>query len=681
MIHNPTLRRLHISENTLLLALSLAVGLATGIFVRLYRAGITFFHNLLQIQLGQAALGGLLTSMGIDPRLSIVVVLALTGALVGWLMGRFVGHEKYHGVPGIMASVALTGGRLPYWKMPVKALASMLSLGGGASTGPEDPSVQIGSNIGSFFGQKLHLDEERVRLLVGAGGASAIAAAFNAPIAGVFFALELILGEFTTRSFGIVVLSAVISSGFTRGLIGANPVFEGLEFHLGSPLQLPFYAILGLILAGFSVLSIRFLQWQSEMWYQYTAHMPMMLKTALTGAVVGIIGMFLPEILGVGEEFMHTVLTGHVEAGILLLILLAFVKLLATAISMNGGFVGGIFAPTLFMGIVLGSAWGQSLQTVFSEGTVGAPPAYAIAGMAGLMAGILRAPITAIMLVFEITDDYELILPMMLTAVICTFFVERFGATGIYTLSLLKHGIRLTQGRDVDVMQGVTVAEVMQSPAATILSTASLRELRDAFREYHTRALCVVNTQNELYGIVTLGDLQRRFEAAAQTGEVLDSVMVGDICTREVVSISPKEPVLNAVRIMGARDIGRLPVVKEGQLVGILRRHHIMQAYNMAISRKLQEQHTAEQIRLHTLTGAHVLEYYVSSASPLHHKRIADIQWPPEAIVASIRRKDRLVVPHGSTQILPADTVTIVADPDAEVLLDQLFGKTASSSA
>jgi CIC family chloride channel protein len=675
MIHHPTLRRLHFSDNTRLLMLALIVGLATGICVRLYRVGITFFHDILQVQLGQNTLGHWLAAIGIDPRLSIIIVLALTGAVVGWLMGRFVGHEKYHGVPGIMASVALTGGRLPYWKMPVKALASMLSLGGGASTGPEDPSVQIGSNLGSFFGQKLHLDEERVRLLVAAGAASAVAAAFNAPIAGVFFALELILGEFTTRSFGIVVLSAVISSGFTRGLIGANPVFEGLELHLGTPWQLPFYALLGIVLAVFSVVAIRFLQWQSEIWHRYAAHIHPVIKTSVTGACVGIIGVFLPPILGVGEEFMHAVLTGHAEIGIVVLVLLAFAKLIATAISINGGFVGGIFAPTLFMGIVLGSAWGQSLLAIFPEATVGAAPAYAIAGMAGLMAGILRAPITAIMIVFEITDDYALILPMMLTAVICTFLVEQFGTTGIYTLSLLKHGIHLTQGRDVDVMQGVSVGDVMQTPVPTLAETAHLRDLRDAFREHHTRALCIVNQNNTLCGIVTLGDLQRHFELAAQTEENLENLTVSDICKRDVITIQPDEPVFNAVRLMGSRDIGRLPVIKDGQLIGILRRQHIMQAYNVAISRKLHAQHTAEQIRLHTLTGAHVLEYYIPTTAAICYQRIADITFPPEAIIAAIRRKDRLVVPHGTTQILPGDTVTLVADPDAEILLNQLFGK------
>ncbi|QPC84316.1 chloride channel protein [Phototrophicus methaneseepsis] len=675
MIHYPRtlLNRLPVSENSTLLALAVVVGLATGVSVTLFRSAIDWFHEVFVVELGQNHIGVWLSSIGANPSLSIIPILMLVGLVVGWISYRFIGHERHHGVAGIIESVALTGGRLPFFKAPAKVFAAVLSLAAGASVGPEDPSVQIGANLGSFFGQKLNFGEEYINLLVAAGAASAIASAFNAPIAGVFFALEIVLREFTSRTFGIVVLSAVISAGFTRSVRGANPIFDGLEFILGNPLQLVFYLLLGVLLAGVSVVAIRFFYWQKRTWDK-ALNVPIPVKTALTGLVIGIVGIFLPQIMGAGEEVMHDVLTGHFHDGIALLLLLGVVKWVMTATSIGGHFVGGVFAPVLFVGIFLGDAYGEVVRLFLPESVVGAPQTYAIAGMAGLLAGIVRAPITAIMLVFEITDDYALILPMMLTAGICVILLERTSVRGIYMTSLAQGGLYLKQGRDIDLMQAVTVQEAMRQPAPTVPVHADLRELRDAFHEQQTRALCVINDNQELYGIVTLGDLQRAFEKALVDPDNAAKT-VGDIATQEIITARPEEALWSAIRKMGVHEIGRLPVVDShnGAVVGLLRRHDIMNAYNVAASRKLREQHIAEQVRLQTLTGAHVVEYRIRADSSLSEKQIKDIEWPPESVIASIQRKGRLIVPHGSTVLKPNDTLTIVADEHSELLLDRMF--------
>lgn len=673
--------RLPFSENSLLLGLAILVGLLTGICVWLYREGFHFIHRILIDGFADEVLGALLSQLNLDPRLGAVMVLAAVGALVGWLMYRFVGHEEYHGVSGIMAAVAVMGGRLPYWKMPFKAVASALSLGAGASTGPEDPSVQIGSNLGSFIGQKLHLSEERIRLLVPAGAASAIAAAFNAPIAGVFFALEVILGEFTSNSFGIVVLSAVISSAFTQAVRGATPIFDGLSYRLGNPLELPFYIVLGFVLSLVALVTIRYLSWQTNAWKDWLAIHPSA-RAALTGALVGGVGLFVPQILGTGEDVMHHVLIGDSEYAIHFLFLLAVLKLVMTAISLGGGFVGGVFAPTLFIGIMVGGAYGGILNTLFPA-LVDDPNTYAIAGMAGLLAGVMRSPITAIMLVFELTDEYLLILPIMLTSVICVYFLERRGQAGFYALNLLKHGLHLEQGHNIDLMQGITVREAMTSPAPTIAPTATLTEMRDALRRLHTRSLCVVDQDKRLIGIVTLSDLQKAYEQAANQNSAgaTSATTVGDICTRDVVYVTPDDGLWSAIRLMGTHDVGRLPVINHnGVVVGILGRNHIVDAYNKAVARKLQDQHYAEQIRLNNLTGAHVIECYVRPNCPLVGAYIRDIHWPPEAVVASIRRDNKLIVPHGNTALRAGDVLTIVTDPHSERQLNDLFGTRTPSS-
>jgi CIC family chloride channel protein len=239
------LRRFYISENNMLVGLSVILGLSTAAAVLLFRETFHLFEYFFVNNIGeQGFIGQFLSNLGLNPSLSILFILTGVGALVGLIVQVFIGQERHHGVAGIMESVALAGGRLQYAKIPFKVIASALSLGAGASLGPEDPSVQIGANLGSFFGSRLHLSEERVKLLVASGAASAIATAFNAPIAGVFFALEVILGEFTTRSFGVVVLSAVISSSTAQYLTGGSkPVLGNLNYELGNPAQLPYFCL------------------------------------------------------------------------------------------------------------------------------------------------------------------------------------------------------------------------------------------------------------------------------------------------------------------------------------------------------------------------------------------------------------------------------------------------------
>lgn len=657
------------SENSILLLLAIVVGFATGLGIWLFRYSIEIFHEIFVT--GVSSLLG--TWLG---PLTIIVSLALAGALVGWMMNRFIGHERHHGVAAIMEAVALAGGRLRYDRAPFKAIASALSLGAGASVGPEDPSVLIGSNIGSLFGQKLHLPEDRVRLLVGAGAAGAIAAAFYAPIAGVFFALEVVLQEFTTGAFGVVVLASVVSSVVSHAAIQATalrePALNLLNYTLGSPAEIPMYAVMGLALAPAAAFFIRTVYWQHDTWHK-RAHLPRPAQTAIVGAAVGVVGIFLPQILGGGREAMNEVLQRPESFTIMLLLALGTMKMVMTGLSMAGGFVGGVFAPALFAGLMFGGAFGR-IVALFNGGPVFSDPqAYAIVGMAAMMAGVVRSPITAIMLVFELTNDYRLILPIMLAAVVCIYVTNRFAPLGIYALGLARQGIHLQEGRDVDLMQGISVDEVMSEPV-TILESASLVELRDALRHHHVRAMCVVDGTGALTGIVTLTDLQVVFESRQ---DECPHLTVGDIATRDLVTAHPDDVLWRAIRQMGAHDVGRLPVVDEntGALVGIISRHNVVEAYNKAVALKLQDQHHAEQVRLNHLTGAHVLELYIAQGAPIADKYIQDIHWPAESAVAAIQRQSKLLVPHGSTELKSGDWVTVVAAPEAEHELSQLFGQ------
>lgn len=647
------LRLVQHSERTNLIILSVLVGLCSGIGVWLFTNAIEALHEVSQ------------HIHEINPLLTVVVLVSV-GLLVGWIMQTFIGEERHHGVAGIMEAVALGGGRMRYYRMPYKALAAILSIGGGASVGPEDPSVQIGANIGSFFGQKLRFSEEQMRLLVGAGAASAISAAFNAPIAGVFFALEIILGEFTSGAFGVVVLSSVVSSVFVKAVDVHGPELGIRDYALGGVAEVPFYVVLGLVAAPVAVIFMRMVYWQHDFWHH--VHLPRPYKTALAGMIVGVVAIFYPEVMGTGRETMNAVLNsgGAEDFGLSLLLGLVIAKMVMTSISLGSGFVGGIFAPSLFVGAALGGAYGYVVEQLLPNANTGNPAAFAIAGMAAVMAGVVRAPITAILLIFEVTDDYQLILPIMLTTVICLIIAERFEPYGIYSLSLRRKGLDIHHGRDVDVMQSVFVSEAMVKPAPTIRCDATLTQLRDRFREAHTKAVCVVDEQGVLVGIATMSDLQRAYEAS--NGQPLTQT-VENIMTSNLMTITPDEPVWNAIRRMGTRGIGSLPVVdvhNEQKVVGLVRRHDIMRVYNIAIARKWEAQYHETQIRLNTLIGEKVLEVKLNSRSPIVGQRVQDVKWPQECIIASIRRDRRIILPHGYTKLVAGDALIVVIDPKCE---------------
>jgi CIC family chloride channel protein len=289
--------------------------------------------------------------------------------------------------------------------------------------------------------------------------------------------------------------------------------------------------------------------------------------------------------------------------------------------------------------------------------------------MAAVMAGVVRAPITAIMLVFELTNDYRLILPIMLGSVACIFVAEQFERDGVYALGLARKGIRLKQARDIDLMQALTVRDAMIAPAPVIRSDQPLADLRDGLRNQRAHGLVVVDETNKVIGIATLSDLRRGYDEGSSTVE--------QVAVKDVITAEPDQPLWTAVRNMGQRGIERLPVVDPvtGEAVGVLTRNSIMRAYNQAITRKIEEQHTEEQVRLHALTGAHIVNYLIRPGSELIAQQIKDVRWPPESSVAAIRRGERLIVPHGTTVLRLWDTLTVVTDPDSEAELAKLTGQ------
>lgn len=656
------LARLLPSGITLLGLVAVVVGLAAGAGIWLFKQMIGWAHSAAFEWLG-GALGGL------GPW-TVALLPAAGGLIVGLLWQRFVGHERFHGVAGVMEAVALAGGRLECHLAPVKTVAAALTIGSGASVGPEDPSVQVGANLGSFVGQKLRFSDDWVRTLVAAGVAAGIAAAFNAPIAGVFFALEIVLGELGSGGgLGAIVLAAVTSAVFTQSVTGPQPAFRVPEYAFHSAGELPLYLGLGLLAGPLAAAYIGALYTARDLFGRWRS--PAWLKPAAAGLVVGVVGIWLPQVFGVGYETIDAIFNGPQMPVALLLVLLA-AKLLLTAVSIGGGFPGGVFAPSLFLGATLGAAYGLALEHFFPLLLI-APPAYAMVGMAAVLAAAVHAPLTAIILLFEMTRDYRIILPLMFAVIVAMLLSQALCRDSVYTLSLTRKGLRLERGRDVEVLDGITVGEVMETHSRVLREGDTLEAAAEVFAQTRHHGLPVVDADGHLAGVMTVQDLERAQAAAASTPKT-----VGQACTRDLLVAYPDESIGAALRRMGQRDVGRLPVVARDdprRLLGVLRRVDLVRAYDIALTRRAVLRHRAHRTRLDASTGdLRVEEIEIRPGATCDRRRVSEVAWPRAAVIASVRRGGELLIPHGDTQLQAGDVVVAVADDDAAAELRRLCG-------
>lgn len=643
-----------------------SIGLGSSLAVLAFKALIDLIHEGLFVKLY-----GFFSGWG---GWTILFLPIIGGAAVGWLRQTLIPAERHHGVAGVMESVALAGGRLPYQRVPLKALASAISIGAGASVGPEDPSVQLGAGLGSFLGQKLKMSPGRTRLLVAMGAGSGIAAAFNAPIAGVFFATELILGELKTSSFGMIVFSSVISAVTTRAVIGQNPAFPIPAYKFNSPIELIFYLILGLLAAIVSVAYIKSIYWAHD-WF-HNSKIPLWIRPMLVGALLGAVGIFRPEIFGDSYTAIGDILFGRSTIISVLLLLLAL-KIILTALSLGSGFMGGVFAPSLFLGATLGGAFGLAASKLFPSLII-QPSAFALVGMAAVLAGTVRAPATAIMLLFEMTNDYHILLPLMFAVVVSMYLSRSIHETSVYELSLLRKGIRLQRGRAIDVLEMLRVSEVMRDIPQQVKSGMPLKMVSHLLAETRHHGLPVIGDNGALCGIISLTDIDQAVEKSEKNFEL----PVSDFCSHKIITAYPDETVRDAMLRMSGHDIGRMPVVSredETQLIGWLSRANIIHAYELALSRYSAGRHRIEQVQLDALSGAEILELIVTPDSAVDGAFLKDVKWVNDSLVASVQRGRRLMIPHGSTRLQAGDRLALVAEPEDEKALRDLVTKEKKS--
>ncbi|MEG6615748.1 chloride channel protein [Peptococcaceae bacterium 1198_IL3148] len=511
----------------------------------------------------------------------VILLPAIGGLLAGPLIHFLAKEARGHGVPEVMADVILKGGVIPPRVVLIKSLASIATIGFGGSAGRVGPIIHIGAGIGSFVGQLTKIHPDLMRSLVACGAAGGVAATFNAPIGGVMFALEVILADFASGRLMMIIVSAVTASIVSSALFNDALAITVPQFSLHSPLELILYGMLGIAVGLFAVVFIKLFYRVDEL-FSACNFMPSYLKPAVGGLLVGLIGVYLPEIFGVGYDVIEVVLAGKMTLGLLVSLLLF--KALATAITLGSGGSGGVFAPILYLGAMLGGVCGLIFGSFFS-GIVIEPMAYALAGMAGMLAASSFAPITGIILLFEMSNDYRMIVPLMITSVISYVIASSLTRYNIYTTKLAKKGLDINYLRRPDLLKNICVKDVMTIDVLSLPDYYTVTEALLKINNSTHHAFPVVAIDGKVNGVITGRELHR----AEQSGQ--QNNMVKELLNNQLIYILEYDCLNHAAILMFKHAVGRLPVLDESKnLVGIISRSDIVQAYGLVSEQKFQNQ-------------------------------------------------------------------------------------------
>ena len=537
----------------------------------------------------------------------IVVAPMLGGLIVGPLIWRFAPEAKGHGVPEVMAAVITKGGFIRPRVVLVKSLASAITIGSGGSVGREGPIVQIGATIGSTLGYLLHLPPRTMRTFVACGAAGGIAATFNAPIAGALFAVEIILGDFGFIQLGPIITSAVTATVVSRAVVGNFSAFEVPDYHLVNPLELIPYIGLGLLCGVVAVIFIRLLD-KMEWLFERKIRIHDALKPALGGLAIGLIGLQFPEIFGVGYEAVNAALHGNIALE--LMALLVLVKLVATTITLASGGSGGIFAPSLFLGAMTGGTVGKAVNTFFPAWSA-ASGAYALVGMAAMVGATTQAPITAIVIIFELTNDYKIILPLMISTIVAVLTASTLWRDSIYTHKLRRKGIDMESGPDANVLKKVRVRDVMRAEFDRVPRDLPFNFLLDQLLQSARSHLPVVRPDGTILGVISRTIAQKFLKHRSLLRDV---VIAGDVQITDFPVLLPGDNLNQAMlrfNESGLREMYVLQDLSSRKLVGMVRKGDLMDAYYREIVKQSSGESFAYSINHpHRLEPVKVMDGY-----------------------------------------------------------------------
>jgi CIC family chloride channel protein len=509
----------------------------------------------------------------------IILLPAIGGLIVGLISHYFINTRRYD-IEEIIESTALRDGKMSPRNAFLEVLASIISIGSGGSAGKEAPVVLAGSGIGSTLSRILKIKGSRVKVLIGCGASSGIAAAYNAPLAGVVFVVEVILGELEASSFIPIVISAVFATIVSSIVFGVDNIGVA-SYEFVNPLhEFVLYLILGVLAGLTSILLMRTLFGTHKAFESLQIHPA--LKPAVGGLFVGFIGFFYPQIFGVGYDVITDSLNGSLT--LKLMLLLIFLKIIAFSFTMGSGGSGGSIVPALFVGAMMGGSYGSIVHGLFPAVTA-EPGAYALVGMGAVFAGTSRAPLASILILFELTRDYNMILPIMLACVVSNVISSSINSESIFTEGLHRRGFTIRKGREIDIMESLLVKDAMKHNVQTVSENKNVGALVALMQSSRHAGFPVLDSNGQLSGIVTLKDVRDKVEH----GELDKSIT--EICSKDVEVAYQDETLNTVLKRLAAKDIGRLPVVSRSdssKLLGIITRSDIVKLYDKKILDKVQ---------------------------------------------------------------------------------------------
>jgi chloride channel protein, CIC family len=494
---------------------------------------------------------------------------------MGYLLYRFFPDARGSGVPQTKAALYARDGRITLSTVVGKFLCTAATLACGIPLGREGPAVQVGGGIASVLGRRLGLRPERVKSLIPIGAAAAIAAAFNTPLAAVLFTLEEVVGDLNAPVLGSVVLASATSWGVLRLILGNDPLFQVPQYSLVNPWEFVVYAILGV--AG-GLVSVAFTQLllRSRLWFGKLPRKTVWYQPLAGGLLVGVMGWFVPQVMGVGYRYVGDVLNGNI--GLRLVVTLLVLKLIATAISYASGNAGGIFGPSLFIGAMLGGLIGSVAKHLFPV-FVAEPGAYALVGMGTAFAGVIRAPMTSVVMIFEITRDYAVIVPLMISNLVSYFVASRIQRQPIYEVLAEQDGIHLPIAESYSLRIQRQVVRVMRPATNVLPADESLEQALERVRQSTDRTWPVIDRRGVL-GLLNSEAVETAVRSKEPAKQVKDL-----ISSQQFSHLHPDHSFDVALQRMGAARLDVLPVVSRANLheiLGVVRLRDVLDAYGLS---------------------------------------------------------------------------------------------------
>ncbi len=567
---------LQVGEHTILITMAVVIGILSGFANILFREAMHFVHEVVFIG------GSTLLNIGQGGIYRLLIpLLPVTGALLLIPLSRYFKDDvNGYGFPKFLEQVNIKGGKLKKRIIPIKILGSAFTIGTGGSAGVEGPIAQIGGAIGSLVGQVFKVSGNRIKLLIAAGAAGGVAATFNAPIAGVMFATEIVLlGNYELTSFAAIVISSGLATVVSRMYYGENAIFT-VPAYDASLYEIPLYILFGVFMGIIAVLYIKSFYKVKDKFDAMNIH-PYM-KPVIGAFIVGTIGIFFPQVMGDGYEYIQMALDGKMI--FLIMLALIFLKIVATSFTLGSGGAGGVFAPALFIGAMAGGSFGWIVHYLFPS-YVTNPGAYATVGIGAFLAAATHAPLTGIFLLFEMTANYKIIIPVMFACILGSLTAKLLYHDSIDTVELTRKGINMHDGLEATVLSTIQVGRVMKKEFTTIHEDTDIHDLLDKIVVGESFYLPVVDNDGLLSGIVSLQDVKSvLFEE-----ELKGLIKVKFLVSKNVIVLTPNDNLNTAIEKFAIKDIGELPVVdfhNKKKVVGMLRRGDVMTAYNKELLKR-----------------------------------------------------------------------------------------------